>query len=176
MKQWKKTVIACSLATGLVLTNVAPGIINHSYAAPRTKIQIVQVKHQAQVQKIKKFAVAGKTVNSDCFGIGSKVSHIKKKWGKPDAGSDNRYLSYSKHHISFEAVGGKVTKIYSTDKSYWNITYKEVRKSLGKPVKEVKGEDAVYLTYKAGKHTLIIAFYYDNKGTGPSTIKEVTVQ
>ncbi len=175
MKQWKKTVIACSLATGLVLGNVVPGIVSHSFAAPRAKIQVVQVKHQTQVQNIKKLAVAGKTVNSECFSIGSKVSHIKQKWGKPDAGSDNSYLTYGKRHITFEAVGGKVTKIQSTDKSYWNITYKEVRKGLGTPINEVKGEDGVYLTFKAGKHTLDIAFYYNNEGNAPSTIKDVTV-
>ena len=99
----------------------------------------------------------------------------KGKWGKPDEGSDANYLSYSKRHIEFIANKGKVTEIYSFDKSYFDITYKEVKQILGKPMKEMRGEDGVYVTYKAGKHTLQIAFYYNNEGTAPSTMKDVTV-
>ncbi|WP_028776225.1 DUF4309 domain-containing protein [Shimazuella kribbensis] len=177
MKNWKKSAIAFSLATGLLITGTAITTIHTTHAAPNTKIvsPVQQQSNQATIKKIRNLASQGKTVNSEKFGLQSKTNDIVKKWGKPDSGSDANHLYYDKKGIGFIAEKGKVVKIYSGDKSYWDITYKEVKQTLGKPVKEVKGEDGVYLTYKAGKNTLVFAFYYNNEGTEPSTLGEVTV-
>jgi hypothetical protein len=176
MKQWKKTVVAYTVAAGLVIAGTATTTIQTTYAAPDLKVVVpIQKSDQATIQHIKHLAASGKTVNSENFGLGSKIQSIKKHWGNPDEASDETYVYYNKRNINFVADYGKVAIINSTDKSYFNITYKEVKKTLGKAVKEVKGEDAVYVTYKAGKNTLTIAFYYDNAGTAPSTIKQVSV-
>nr|WP_255724603.1 DUF4309 domain-containing protein [Shimazuella soli] len=124
---------------------------------------------------MKKRAIAGKTTNSENFSIGSKTKDIVKKWGKPDQGSDAEYLGYNKRKIGFFATSGRVNLIVSNDKKYSGITYKEVKRELGKPSKERKGEDGIYVTYKAGKHALEIAFYYNKAGNAPDTIKEVSV-
>lgn len=177
LKSWKKSALAFSLATGLLVTGTAITTIKTTHAAPNTKMVTTMHKqsHQQTIKNIKKLAIQGKTVNSENFSLQSKTSNIVKKWGKPDEGSDANYLYYSKRNISFHAQKEKVVGIYSADKSYFEITYKEVKQTLGKPVKEVKGEDGVYVTYKAGKNTLQFAFYYNYEGTGPSTLKEVFV-
>jgi hypothetical protein len=177
VRNWKKTAIVFTLATGLLITGTSLTTINVSDAAPKSKIEatVQQKSHQAAIKKIKNLATQGKTVNSEKFALRSRTSAIIKKWGKPDEGSDEAYLYYSKRNISFAAENGKVETIYSADKSYFDITYKEVKKTLGKPVQEVKGEDGIYVTYKAGKNSLEFVFYYNDEGTAPSTIKEVSV-
>jgi Skp family chaperone for outer membrane proteins len=176
MKRWKKSAIVFTVATGLLITGTSLTTINTSLAAPNTKV-VVAEHHQSQqtIKNIKKLAYQGRTVNSENFGLQSKTKDIVKKWGEPDEGSDENYLYYAKRGMDLVAKEGKVVKIYSVDKSYHGITYKEVKQTLGKPVKEVKGEDGYYLTYKAGKNTLEFAFYYNNEGTKPSTLAGVNV-
>ncbi|WP_028778110.1 DUF4309 domain-containing protein [Shimazuella kribbensis] len=134
-----------------------------------------QQNHQKLLKQTKQLAAEGKVINSESFGLGSSHDAIVKKWGKPDEGSDRDNLFYDKRHISFFGEAGHTKEIYSNDLSYDGVTYKEVKKEFGKPVKEVEGEDGIYLTYPAGKHTLEIAFYYNDLGSAADTIKSVSV-
>lgn len=177
LKSWKRSALAFSLATGLLVTGTAITTIKTTHAAHNTKVVTLmhQQSHKQTIKKIKKLATQGKTVNSEKFALQSKTNDIVKKWGKPDEGSDANYLYYNKRGMSFHAQKGKVVGIFSVDKSYFDITYEEVKQTLGKSIKEVKGEDGVYVTYKAGKNILKFTFYYNNEGTEPSTLKEVSV-
>jgi Skp family chaperone for outer membrane proteins len=177
IKNWKKSAMVFTLATGLLVTGTSLTTINTSHAAPNTKVVVPKhhQSHQQTIINIEKLASQGKTVNSENFGLQSKTDDIIKKWGKPDEGSDENWLYYSKRGMDIVAEKGKVVKIYSTDKSYYDITYKEVKRTLGKPIKEVKGQDGHYITYKAGTNTLEFAFYYNNEDTKPSTLAGVNV-
>src|SRR5690606_33010907 len=98
LKSWKKSVLVFSIATGLLITATAITAIKTTHAAPNTKkvTPMHKQNHQQTIKNIKKLAIQGKTVNSENFSLQSKTSHIVKKWGEPDEGSDASYLYYSK--------------------------------------------------------------------------------
>jgi hypothetical protein len=177
MKNWKKTAIAFSLATGLLVTGSAISTIQTTHAASNTKVVSPTTQsQQTTIKKIKEFASQGKTVNSENFALQSKTKDIVEKWGKPDPSSNPNEFFYVKRGVGFIVEKGKVVKIFSGDKSYDEITYKELKQSLGKPDKETKKEDVgVFLTYKAGKNTLQFIFYYQNDSTQPTTLSELNV-
>ncbi|SHE87122.1 protein of unknown function [Seinonella peptonophila] len=144
-----------------------------SHAAPVVKT--VNVQHQKTIKDTVNKAKQGKTINSDKTGVGSTSAQIKKRWGKPDAGSDKENLYYSKWRLYFQLEHDKTVSLYSNDKRFDNITVQEVKKEAGqKPYKTRSGADAYYLDYKEGKYTLTFGFYYDDHGK-PSTLKEVSV-
>lgn len=175
MRKLQKNGIALSIATALLLTGVAlPSIHTAEASEQKQEVQAINIKHQATLNNIKKLAFQGKTINSENFGLHSKASDIEKKWGKPDYQSKGA-LTYKKRGMDFDLRFGKVVKIYSTDKSYQSITYQEVKQTLGKPVKETKAGDGYYITYRAGKNTLELAFTYNKDRTGPAKFVAVNV-
>lgn len=172
MKKATKVVLASAFVIGATLSGFTP--VNVSHATPSQKIVTIQQNHKKTIEDTLKLATQGKTINSEKFGIQSKGKDIKKKWGKPDPGSDAENLSYSKKKILFQLEKDKVLWITSYDKKFEKIKVADVKKVAGKPQKESKGADAYYLKYKKGKHILEFAFYY-NDHNKPDTIKEVNV-
>lgn len=175
MKKWQKGAIAFSVAAALALPITLPAI-HVADAAPKKSVQHVDAKDRVTLQQTKVSAVTGKTINSENFGVGSSTKDIIKKWGKPTNGSDDSYLYYNNRNIEFTAVKGKVTGVYSHDKRFNTISYQEVLSVYGKPVAQSNGSDAVYADYKAGKHKLTLAFFYDKTGKKPSTLKNIIVK
>jgi hypothetical protein len=176
MNKTIKTIAVTTFTIGTLLAGFSPlSQVDASSTVQTQQVSTQQQNHPKLLKQTKQLAVEGKVINSESFGLGSSHDAIVKKWGKPDEGSDRDNLFYEKRRIIFFGKVGHTTEIYSNDLRYDEITYKEVKKALGKPVKEVKGEDAIYVTYPAGKHTLEFAFYYNDLGTAPSTIKSLSV-
>ncbi len=173
MKIVAKVVIATAVLAGVLFGMYAT--FNIGEAAQKTKVADEQQNHQQIIKKTVKLAKQGKTINSEKFGIYSKGSEIRNQWGKPDQNSDENYLIYNKRQIEFELKQNKVVWITSYDKNFNNITVPEVKKVAGEPQKVKEGEDAYYLEYKKGIYVLEFAFYYDNQGEKPDTLKEVYV-
>lgn len=178
MKKWQKSAVTFSVATALLLSNIALPIVNNADAAPQKQAaQSVNIKNIATLSQMKAKMAEGKTINSENFGIGSSSNDITKKWGKPFDSSQNN-LWYDDRQIEFFVKAGKVTSIYSYDKRYKNISYEEVSQVFGKAVKEgrVKG-DAVYdAQYKVGKHTISFAFSLKSQNQAPNKVLSVTVK
>lgn len=176
MNKTIKTIVATTFTAGTLLAGFSQiNQVDASSVAQTHQMSTEQQNHQKLIKQIKQLAVEGKVINSESFGLGSSHNDIVKKWGNPDEGSDKNYLYYDKRQISFFGEFGHVKQINTYDHRYFDITYKEVQKEFGKPVKEVKGEDGVYWTYKTGNHTLEITFYYNDLGTAPENIKELSV-
>jgi hypothetical protein len=183
MNTWKKSSITFSVATALLLSGLALPLINTANAAPQKQaVQPVNNKHIATLKQTKTLATAGKTINSENFGLGSAGKDIVKKWGKPSDG-DKDYLRYDKRKIFFQLKSSKVDLIQSRDNRYNGITYNEVVKTLGKPVKQYFEEDSgdhgyVKTIYKTGKRTLAVCFYYKVGNTTqiPTTIEFIEVR
>lgn len=182
LKKWQKNSIVFSLATGLLLSGIIlPSVNTVSAAQPQQKqeVQSTNAKHQVILKHMKKLATEGKTVNSENFGIGSAGKDIVKKWGEPTSQYKN-YLQYEERNIAFELKSGKVIIIYAQDKRYDNITYQEVGKVFGKPVKQYYEEDSgdhshVRAIYKVGKRTLTIGFKH-NEDHVPTTIESLELK
>lgn len=176
MNKTIKTVVATTFTIGTLLagfSQITP--VDASSTIQPHQVSTQQQNNQKLVKQIKQLAAEGKVITSESFRLGSSHADIIKKWGKPDEGSDKDYLYYDKRQISFFGESGHVKQINTYDQRYYDITYKEVQKEFGKPVKEVKGEDGIYWTYKTGDHTLEITFYYNDLGTAPENIKELSV-
>ncbi|MGA8942596.1 MAG: DUF4309 domain-containing protein [Thermoactinomyces sp.] len=172
MKIMAKVVIATAvLAGGLLGMYVTP---NMGEAAKTTNAADEQ-NHQQTIKDTVKLAKQGKTINSEKFGVFSKGSEIRNQWGQPDQGSDENYFYYSNRQIGFVLKQNRVVWITSYDKKFNNITVPEVKKAAGEPQKVKAGEDAYYLEYKKGIYVLEFAFYYDDQGEKPETLKEVYV-
>lgn len=173
MKIVAKVVIATAVLAGGLFGMYATSNIGE--AALKTNIADVQESHQQTIKNTVKLAKQGKTINSEKFGIYSKGSEIRNQWGQPDQSSDENYFIYNKRQIEFELKQNKVVWITSYDKKFNDITVEEVKKIAGEPQKVKEGEDAYYLEYKKGIYVLEFAFYYDDQGEKPDTLKEVYV-
>jgi hypothetical protein len=172
MQKITKMIIVATLMLGVAITSLS----TPTYASLNTNHAHVQQDHRHVIEKTEQLARQGKTINSENFAIGSTGEDIQKKWGKPDSNnsSEDAY-TYSKRNIEFFLSKGVVTHIVSYDTNYKNITYQEVKKTLGQPSKETSGDDAFYATYECGKKLLMFSFYYDKSGKIPDTIKQIVV-
>ncbi|MCH5585984.1 YjgB family protein [Shimazuella sp. AN120528] len=172
MRNFTKILVTTALAVGVTITGLAP----LTYAAPFTKQVEPEQDHRTTILQTEQLATQGKAINSEDFAIGTKGQDIQKQWGKPDpeSSSEDAY-TYSKRNIAFFLSNGLVTHIVSYDKRYEPITYKEVKKTLGEPSKETRGDDGVYTTYECGRKLLVISYYYDKTGKNPDTINQVVV-
>jgi len=156
---------------------------------------VVSAQHQQAELVLKKtvaLAKRGYAINTkkENIKLGSTAAEVKQKYGQPDFSDSPTYLVYSEKRLEFfleETMGipdnqrrvvGRVVGIVTTDHRYENITYQQVKTVLARypKVSEVKGEDAVYVTYRVGFYFLTFAFYYDRLGQDPDTIKEVHIQ
>lgn len=99
----------------------------------------------------------GKTLNSGRFGINSKDSEIKKRWGKP-TDSDPHYLVYQNKHIEFGLENGNVIRILSYDPKIKQLTLDEIIKTAGKPHQDRKYLGKRTIIYNVGKYELNFVF------------------
>jgi hypothetical protein len=171
MRKISMIIVVATLLVGVTMISLA----SFTYAAPLTKQAQQEQDHRSIILKTAQLATQGKAINSESFAIGSNGLDIQKKWGKPDPNSSEDVYMYSKRNIEFFLSKSIVTHIVSYDKRYEKITYKEVKKTLGEPSKETRGDDGVYTTYECGKKLLVISFYYDKAGKNPDTINQVVV-
>jgi hypothetical protein len=157
MKKFTKTILATVLFAGAVIPAIPA--ISKVYAAPQnSNVKITeQQKHKQTIQSAFKRAAEGKTINSENFGIHSKESDIRKKWGKPTS-SNETYLFYNKKQTEFGLKKGQVVWVDSFDKRLKEVTYEEVIKTAGTPVSDEKKDGRRYVIYQSGKYKLSFLF------------------
>lgn len=174
-KNLGKGILVATLAVGTILGGLVAA--QPSFAAKTTQAQ-TQQDHAKLLKQTMQLAKQGKVKTSGKFGLSSTRKSIETKWGKADTDSQRGQLKYSKRATIFEVAdwdGHKdsVFLLQTTDKSYANVTYQEVKKAFGKG-SEYKGADGGYISYQAGDNVLNFNFHADKKGN-LTKIKNVEV-
>lgn len=165
-KRLGKGMLVATLAVGTLLGGLVAA--QPSYAANNLQTAQTQQDHAKLLKQTMQLAKQGKVKTSGEFGLFSSRKSIEAKWGKADKDSKSWQSKYSKHATIFEFADfdGHKDSVYlvqTTDKSYSDVTYQEVKKVFGKG-SEYKGIDGGYVSYQAGDHTLSFNFYTDKKG------------
>ncbi|MFT9846441.1 DUF4309 domain-containing protein [Aneurinibacillus sp. REN35] len=126
-------------------------------------IELKQTKQETLLQQVMNRAAAGKVTNSE-FALGAKENTILSQWGKPEE-QDTGFLFYKKKGVMFsiDEPAKTVSMITSYDPQLKTYTLEQVKKALGKPVKEY-GSDGDYMVfYKSGTHSVYFGFEYPNE-------------
>jgi hypothetical protein len=171
--------LAVALTVGTLLTGVVSGGEVFADQSKTTVQSPIKQKNAVLLLETKKLAKQGKVTTSGEFKLGSAKSEIVKKWGNPDKDSKQKSgeLKYSKRQVSFfvgnyDGHKDSVYSLHNFDKRYANVSYKDVKNTLGAG-KEYKGKNDGYLTYEVGGN--ILTFYFNVKNGTFTNIKYVEV-
>ncbi|SFI70055.1 DUF4309 domain-containing protein [Thermoflavimicrobium dichotomicum] len=112
--------------------------------------------------QVKQLAMQGKVINCE-FALGTPLSTVKEKYGKPDQAVGHQVM-YEKQGLFFYYTRNSqiVYYISSADERYKNITMTNMKQILGKPDANVSTEALSFLYY-AGNYQVIFHFNPRNK-------------
>ncbi|MFC7443247.1 DUF4309 domain-containing protein [Laceyella putida] len=114
-----------------------------------------KINAHALLDQIMDLASETRTLNSGPFGVGSRLDDVKAAWGAPEDDSGVAANFWSRH-IRFiydhDFPGDPITWVEDFDPDLQQISLKQLRKELGKPLKKVEDEGQLYVTYLANEH------------------------
>ncbi|MBN6185367.1 DUF4309 domain-containing protein [Aneurinibacillus sp. BA2021] len=135
-------------------------------------IELTQTRQETFLQQVMTRAAAGKVTNSE-FDLGTKENTILAQWGRPEE-QDTGFLFYKKKGVLFsiDEPAKTVSMITSYDPELRTYTLEQVKKALGKPIKEYGSDGDYMLYYKSGTHSIYFGFDYPNEknGTNPKLL------